>query len=101
MLMPFGKFRGTDIQDVPEQYLQWCADNVNLRSDLQSEINTELVNRNLKRVIAACEGCSEAMLVLVQEYVHKLEAEGYTNPLIEDLKASCAKEEVQAEQRQG
>lgn len=28
MKMPFGKFKGTDIEDLPSDYLKWMAENV-------------------------------------------------------------------------
>jgi uncharacterized protein (DUF3820 family) len=36
--MPFGKYRGQDIQDVPGDYLVWLWENVELREPLRSEV---------------------------------------------------------------
>lgn len=32
MIMPFGKHKGQPVEDLPEDYLQWLKDNVELRS---------------------------------------------------------------------
>jgi hypothetical protein len=43
MLMPFGKYRGEELTDIPESYLQWILDNIeNLNSDLEYEIRVIL-----------------------------------------------------------
>ena len=28
MVMPFGKYRGTPVSDLPEQYVEWCLGNL-------------------------------------------------------------------------
>lgn len=33
MEMPFGKYRGWDIGDIPDDYLEWVLENVEIRSD--------------------------------------------------------------------
>ena len=38
MRMPFGKYRGYAIDDLPPSYIQWLRENVQLREPLLSEI---------------------------------------------------------------
>ena len=53
MKMPFGKYKGQGIVDIPTAYLQWVEKNVPLRAfnltfslgDLQKTINFELSRR--------------------------------------------------------
>lgn len=54
-VMPFGKHRGEDIEDVPSEYLEWFLTNVDAppkgdkrrdaHLDLVSEIESELASR--------------------------------------------------------
>jgi uncharacterized protein (DUF3820 family) len=45
MRMPFGDFKGVDLEDVPTGYLQWVAENVVGRAELVSEIEKQLTMR--------------------------------------------------------
>ena len=46
MILPFGKYRGRLIEDVPSSYLCWLLDNVHdLNSHLRTCIKLELANR--------------------------------------------------------
>lgn len=38
MLMPFGKYRGVEVADLPKSYLQWLWANVELRGPLEAEV---------------------------------------------------------------
>lgn len=38
MLMPFGRYKGCPVRDLPEDYLKWLYRNVKLRGPLQSEV---------------------------------------------------------------
>jgi hypothetical protein len=38
MLMPFGKYRGYEVDGLPEQYLSWLVNNIQLREPLRSEV---------------------------------------------------------------
>lgn len=40
--MPFGKYRGCRIEDVPIDYLWWCSRNMDLREPLRTAIQQEL-----------------------------------------------------------
>jgi uncharacterized protein (DUF3820 family) len=48
--MLFGKYRGTDIEDVPSDYLQWFANNFepenNREDDLLTEVYDEIDHRD-------------------------------------------------------
>lgn len=37
-IMPFGKYRGEYLEDIPLNYLQWVYDNLELKVDLEDEI---------------------------------------------------------------
>lgn len=46
MLMPFGKYRGEELEDIPEDYLRWLLHNVKLRDPrLRAEVE-ELVGED-------------------------------------------------------
>lgn len=34
MEMPFGKHKGTELEDIPLDYLEWLVDNVDLHGEL-------------------------------------------------------------------
>lgn len=40
--MPFGKYHGYDIRDLPDDYLCWLAENVDLREPLRSAVEKEM-----------------------------------------------------------
>jgi len=43
MLMPFGKHKGTAVEDLPLDYIEWVLGNVgNLRDDLREEIEAQV-----------------------------------------------------------
>ena len=44
MLMPFGKHRGCYVEDLPQSYLRWLLDNVDLREPLLTEVCNALVD---------------------------------------------------------
>ena len=45
MRMPFGRYKGTDLRALPEEYLRWLNSLPELREPLQSAVRTELDNR--------------------------------------------------------
>ena len=45
MLMPFGKYAGHEIGELPDDYLLWLLENVELRDPLLSAIEEEVVER--------------------------------------------------------
>jgi uncharacterized protein (DUF3820 family) len=49
MKMPFGKFQGREVSDVPSDYLTWCQEEGwvgnKYGDDLEDEINTEMMER--------------------------------------------------------
>lgn len=42
MIMPFGKFKGEDIEDLPLEYLYWLQDNCELYDDLEWEVDNAI-----------------------------------------------------------
>jgi hypothetical protein len=45
MLMPFGKYKGEPIEDIPDNYLQWLITEVSLREPLRSAVCLEIAAR--------------------------------------------------------
>lgn len=46
MKMPFGKYYGKELQDIPDEYLNWALDNVKFKSpELKKSIENELTTR--------------------------------------------------------
>lgn len=46
MKMPFGKYKGQQIEDIPDDYLRWCLENCNLDSVTCAEMEAQLGARN-------------------------------------------------------
>jgi hypothetical protein len=42
MRMPFGKYRGCEVSDLPESYLRWLWENCDLREPLHSAVRDTL-----------------------------------------------------------
>jgi hypothetical protein len=47
VLMPFGKHRGRELEELPDSYLIWLAENIELREPLLSGVNMEFRERGL------------------------------------------------------
>jgi uncharacterized protein (DUF3820 family) len=47
MLMPFGKHKGRELEELPDGYLLWLAENVELREPLLSGVWMEFKERGL------------------------------------------------------
>lgn len=45
MEMPFGKYVGTEVSELPTKYLEWLTENCDLYGDLEEEIEAELQSR--------------------------------------------------------
>lgn len=45
MKMPFGKHRGVDLEDLDDSYLQWVAENLDDKPELQREAENQLTLR--------------------------------------------------------
>jgi hypothetical protein len=48
MKIPFGRWRNFEIEDVPQEYLQWLL-RVDVREPLRSEVDFELNRRKRER----------------------------------------------------
>ena len=44
--MPFGKFRGFSIQDIPRDYLSWLWENVDLYGRLKDEVSKFILSES-------------------------------------------------------
>lgn len=49
MLMPFGKFRDVDLQDIEIGYLKWVEENLDINTALRDAINHEIECREGER----------------------------------------------------
>ena len=47
MRMPFGKFRGELVDLLPDDYLEWLAETVDLREPLRSAVHEALASRDV------------------------------------------------------
>jgi hypothetical protein len=47
MLMPFGKHKGLEIDSLPDGYLLWLRENIELREPLRTHVLTEIDARGL------------------------------------------------------
>ena len=45
MQMPFGKYQGHEIEEIPKDYLKWVSNNLDLYGDLRTAIFDELVGQ--------------------------------------------------------
>lgn len=45
-IMPFGKFKGSLVSDLPDWYLDWCLEQEFIKDKLRRAINREFFNRN-------------------------------------------------------
>jgi uncharacterized protein (DUF3820 family) len=44
-IMPFGKYRGTPIRELPDEYLNWILENLNLKGGLFRALSEEFERR--------------------------------------------------------
>ncbi len=49
MLMPFGKYRGWELEELPDSYLEWLISSVSLREPLLSAVHREISFRSWGR----------------------------------------------------
>jgi hypothetical protein len=45
MTMPFGKYRGVEVQDLPDSYICWLVDEVDLFGQLRLDVHREYFHR--------------------------------------------------------
>ena len=50
MLMPFGKYKGQDLDALPDEYLLWVIANIPLRDPLWSAITDEMTLRGYEEL---------------------------------------------------
>jgi hypothetical protein len=51
MIMPFGKYKGQQVEDIPDGYLRWALENCNLTADLQKEMEDQLGAREGQGIV--------------------------------------------------
>jgi len=55
--MPFGKYQGYDLADIPTSYLRWLVEHVDLYGELADEVEAELAARACaQRQVSAAGG---------------------------------------------
>lgn len=42
MQMPFGKYKGEELENIPPDYLEWCLENCDMRPALAEEMQNQL-----------------------------------------------------------
>lgn len=51
MILPFGKFKGQEIDSTPTEYLKWFEENVDCSTQLREAINAELKVRSSEETL--------------------------------------------------
>lgn len=51
MKMPFGKYKGQELENIPEDYLRWCLETCTLNFALGEEMENQLKLKEGKGVI--------------------------------------------------
>lgn len=49
MIVPFGKYSGSDIKDIPVTYLEWFVENIEPKSDKLARIIIEMADEIRER----------------------------------------------------
>lgn len=44
-IMPFGKYKGTKIEELPQDYLNWILENIHLNPNLHAVLSSEFERR--------------------------------------------------------
>lgn len=60
MRMPFGKFKGLQVSDLPDWYLSWLWQRVDLREPLRSEVLNSLVGATDRRTLITLDRVKSA-----------------------------------------
>lgn len=50
MQMPFGKYQGYELEEIPKEYLKWVAENLDLYGELREAIFDELLGKFAEKV---------------------------------------------------
>jgi Putative quorum-sensing-regulated virulence factor len=72
MRMPFGKYRGVAVEELPLDYLRWLRENIALREPLLSSVNEALAGKAEDRPLG-----SSGVPVELKPVVSDLIATGY------------------------
>ena len=56
MKMPFGKFRGYEVEEIETQYLEWLQEHIPLRGPLRIAVSEEIEARHGHEIVAPDEG---------------------------------------------
>ena len=54
--MPFGKYKGEFLEDIPIQYLDWMLENADLKNNIKNRIRKHLQTRNIVMPFGKYEG---------------------------------------------
>jgi len=64
MKMPFGKYKGEEVDSIPEEYLQWLWEEVDLRGQLKRSVRHVLRAYTIHRDEPADEPCDKCLEVV-------------------------------------
>src|SRR5437667_12506154 len=67
--MPFGRFRGHDLEDLPDPYVLWLLTLHDLREPLASAVNSEAARRGLRPGWSAERGVVSAVYARALEII--------------------------------
>src|SRR5215475_9131959 len=78
--MPFGKYEGSPLESIPENYLMWCRDSLTLEAELEASIRQELFDRSTRRLVRLLRESPGAVAKLspnIADLIRMAERAGY------------------------
>lgn len=69
MKMPFGKFRGYPVSELPREYLEWLTENIDLREPLASAVEAALSSGGDDRALSYSGNLPPELKPIVSEIV--------------------------------
>lgn len=89
MILPFGKYRDVDLENIPTPYLTWAVNFGPIGPDLTEAITHELLNRNMREMAQLFQDCPTAidrMRDVLQDLFRALERYGFESDSLSQLK---------------
>lgn len=89
MILPFGKYRGVDLENIPTPYLAWAVGQVLVEPDLEEAITRELLDRNMREIAQLFQDCPTAidrMRDVLQDLFRALDRYGFDSESLSQLR---------------